>query len=1449
MATKMWLSLSSQTARPSLSASDQSTTLVEGGRGPTLGAGSNPLGLVDTNPGSTSYTLTRSTVTGPTDPGLLVDPSDYTTGGPVWLSRPLTSAVTISGTITFSLWANESSMSANVYARVVVWKVTPTGGSSVIIDSLRGTELGTSLSEFTWTGTPTSTDMAKGDMLMVGVYFSSGGSTMAAGYTATLGYGAGDGFTGDSFITFTETFSQSTQTVPGGTILNMLTAASDISGSGKKKMWTDTIANPATYTTTCGAIPEMVQMTDTGGGTALSWYSPPLTAVTFDNEMCTVVANSWCTSAGRAFAYKIYKCDSDGSNEVHLATWRIWAVGTTSSSGGSAYGWLNGSLTDGQRLIVRLYATPGSTNTNSADSMTHSTRFADSAVTVTYLRVNSTLTEYSAGPPTVTTKLYLHADQTNVIRPPGGPVDSSTAFTDGAATPTARLLTATAGTSVTSEVTASAAGPITAPGLFNDANSLFISPPLATAVTIALPITFNIWASEADAAANAAITGVVWRIKPDGTETVIATLANTTELGTTDTEMNWYGAVTSTACAIGDMIAVGWFFDDATAVTMASGHDLTVKYDAADAAIGDSWVGFGETLTFSSSPVGTVLNFTNDEFSILPAVAASPAVEWSGGYLPPDASTSTGWYTAHGATFFKGNFYCWRTARVDASNTQLRLYKSPDPRTGSWARVTSLPASLLVDNMYAFPQVVSTADYILVATPNASYYRYAYSSNGTDWTYGGDMPTGSASWQITTPGNDRFHVCRPAVSSSWYTPAGEPTSWTEWTVSTGDARVIQWDGTYYVAVGTYIWTATTLGGAWTLNSTSYAAMGSGDGCEWLVYGDGKWLATGLNMSASATDPTGTWSTESLTYGAQVTNGTYWVGMLRGDYHFTCTSTDPTNSAGWSVWRNSFIWGPQYGYHVDFGWWAYEGRSGFAFPNAAGASYAPFHDWVGSQAITASNSDTANTWVTWGPDDRPDDNDADATYQTSHPWVGIFTDGSGVAHLYTATGRDGYKTTWMENTSSGISELSTPSAILGIYYQPDDVDSDVYAVLTTNTIYYTTDPTGSWSTKTVQWTPSTSARLAAISGVWYAVIGTEVWYLSAVSPGGTWTQNTNALASAGSCISSDPYGVVWVGLANGGIVYAASASGTWTAATSPFSAAVNKFHWGVQGGTEMITAGVAVANSGQLATATTYPFTTWTSRTSNFGSSNILTIAVRGSSWAIAGDDGKMATAGDITGTWTLRAGPWSSVHRISHLHSHLGAWVAGFGGDSIAWPGNDAGVTYKKLWLDTPPTSDTLNVSTANAPTVTQWSGEWLTPELPLTVDVQGRFTADIQGYESNASANVTVLLLLYSTSSTGGAETQIGQGRGRLEFSTSAARLTFEGHISAALTAGQRIKARLYASSPEGSDQATGYTASLVIGEYATSARTRLQLPAFLTIPPAPIAEPITYHRPRLVR
>ncbi len=348
-----------------------------------------------TSAGTSSNQRTASTVSGPTT-GVEIQSSSQIDR---WTSPPLAADATISGTVTFNIWASESSMNANAGAQVIVERHQPDGTISTIINSERGAELGTSLAAQNWTGSPTSTACLKGDRIVVRLLANDAGGNMGSGFAASFSYGHNVANTAESWIQFTENLTFQTSD-PGGTVLNLLADASDIGGTGKKKLWTDAVSGVTSYVTnTVAATSADAQVTDTAGGNALEWYTPQLEAVTIDDlikiNLYGVQSNGSANASWRA---KLYVTASDGSSPTLIAD------GASSTELGTSDDyvrfWLsvNTTLTDGQRLMLRVYQTSQSASPSApgASGFTVTLKVEDNT-NPSMIVFTETLTEYSPG--------------------------------------------------------------------------------------------------------------------------------------------------------------------------------------------------------------------------------------------------------------------------------------------------------------------------------------------------------------------------------------------------------------------------------------------------------------------------------------------------------------------------------------------------------------------------------------------------------------------------------------------------------------------------------------------------------------------------------------------------------------------------------------------------------------------------------------------------------------------------------------------------------------------------------------------------------------------------------------------------------------------------------------------------------------------------------------------
>ena len=151
-------------------------------------------------------TSVTNSVNGPTSGVQLTK----TAGGAalVWISPPLATAATISGTVTMNAYAAESQSACNCGMQVTVRKYSGGAEGATLLNSERGTELGTTIALQNWTATPTSTSFAVGDRIVVRWWINDAGGNMGSNKTVTTDYdGKTAGADGDTWVQFNENLS------------------------------------------------------------------------------------------------------------------------------------------------------------------------------------------------------------------------------------------------------------------------------------------------------------------------------------------------------------------------------------------------------------------------------------------------------------------------------------------------------------------------------------------------------------------------------------------------------------------------------------------------------------------------------------------------------------------------------------------------------------------------------------------------------------------------------------------------------------------------------------------------------------------------------------------------------------------------------------------------------------------------------------------------------------------------------------------------------------------------------------------------------------------------------------------------------------------------------------------------------------------------------------------
>lgn len=322
-----------------------------------------------------------------------------------WYSQPLAQDVTISGTITANLWAQESSMSANAAVNLWVgYQDAATGAITEIVRSTRTTELGTSSSAANFTtgmtsGSYTGVTVHKGDRLVLRPFFDDAG-TMAAGFTCTVWCGGTtSGADGDSFVTFTETFSfDNDYATPGGTQLFLTNTASAVAtASVDREAWTsrgagvqnDVVNSVTGYT-------DPIQLTDTAGGTVVDWFTRPLTAFTLGG---TAIANIRGGSAGAGVQFPRVEIAVVANDGTSPTVWGAWTCDTGFQASEIArsipVSGADLSVANNQRLRIRLYIDDGNQPMTAGSETFYYAGTSSGASGDTYVILPQTVSEFT----------------------------------------------------------------------------------------------------------------------------------------------------------------------------------------------------------------------------------------------------------------------------------------------------------------------------------------------------------------------------------------------------------------------------------------------------------------------------------------------------------------------------------------------------------------------------------------------------------------------------------------------------------------------------------------------------------------------------------------------------------------------------------------------------------------------------------------------------------------------------------------------------------------------------------------------------------------------------------------------------------------------------------------------------------------------------------------------
>jgi hypothetical protein len=283
-----------------------------------------------------------------------------------WITAPIDQEVTIAGTITFNLWMGENATANNAGAQCVIQRLDSTGAiQETVANSEKGTELPktSSIAAQNWTVDATDTQFHKGDRIRIRVAANDAGGTMAAdatGFTLDVDgqTGAADG---DSFVTFTETFSFLT-TDPTTTTIYPTTTAGQVDPGGATvdtyEVWTSRGSGVTTgVTNTTAGWTAPIQVTTSAGGNAIEWFTRGLTAFTLAAPVLANVRGLESdTLAQSTFRAELAVTANDGTSPTVWAATEPDTELTTSEAVKAFYlAGADTAITNGQRLRLRIY--------------------------------------------------------------------------------------------------------------------------------------------------------------------------------------------------------------------------------------------------------------------------------------------------------------------------------------------------------------------------------------------------------------------------------------------------------------------------------------------------------------------------------------------------------------------------------------------------------------------------------------------------------------------------------------------------------------------------------------------------------------------------------------------------------------------------------------------------------------------------------------------------------------------------------------------------------------------------------------------------------------------------------------------------------------------------------------------------------------------------------------
>jgi hypothetical protein len=581
---------------------------------------------LSTTIGTGAIDATSSTVLGPTSG---IEVGDTTGVGPnVWYSPPLNADITISGSVTWNIWARESDMAANVAINGQLEVIDGATGAITLIDkTARVTELAISATTNAvnnFSETPASGVACKrGDRLRVRIFGDDVG-TMGAAFNFSMGYdGTTSSVNGDTWLQLTENLTFVSE--PAGTTIYPTDTTATLGGASASLLssFTGSDEDPLSEggnwaklsSASAGALKRIsntVARNATGTGSA---YWTPATFGPDVEAYCTLTT----VSSARVFA-RLQDAGGSGTADgysvayLHGST-QIIIYRTTNFADTALSTSTIGALTDGAKIGIACH---GSTVQAWVQTSGGSWSLLASATDTTYasaghvgLLIQDTATrvdDFYAGTATETF-----------------PVTEREAWTSRGAGVQTDVTNTVAGWTTPLQVTDTAGGTVVD----------WFTRPLA-AFTLGGAVRVNARALESNALANVGIRCEIARVAGDGSSpTVWGATTMPTELGTTEAARSFLVGGDDLAISDGQRLRIRFSIDDQEAA-MGASQTVTLFYaGTSGGASGDTYLTFTQTLTeftagtsanaITATATGAV-NVGADAIVATPAVATTTGV-------------------------------------------------------------------------------------------------------------------------------------------------------------------------------------------------------------------------------------------------------------------------------------------------------------------------------------------------------------------------------------------------------------------------------------------------------------------------------------------------------------------------------------------------------------------------------------------------------------------------------------------------------------------------------------------------------------------------------------------------------------------------------------------------------------------------------------------------------